>query len=56
MKLLGVVLRPESMSSLEVASLLGFLCGLGCDMDTRMGTEPVRVWVRFLLAEALTTI
>lgn len=52
MKLLGVVLRPESMSSLEAAWLLGFLGGLSCGMDARMDTQPLRVWVRFSNAES----
>jgi len=43
---LAVVLRPESMSPLDAAWLRGFLCGLSCDMDTRVDAKPFRVWVR----------
>jgi hypothetical protein len=39
--------RPESMSSLEGAWLLGFRCGLICGMDTRVVTKPVGVWLWF---------
>jgi hypothetical protein len=46
------MLRPESMSSLEGAWLLGFLGGLIFGMDTRMDTQPFRVWVRFSNAES----
>jgi hypothetical protein len=46
-----MVVRPESMSSLEGAWLLGFLGGLIFGMDTRVDTKPVRVWVRFSNAE-----
>jgi len=49
------VARPESMSSLEAVWLLGFLCGLICDMDALVDTQPFRVLVRFSFAEALTT-
>lgn len=48
----GGRLRPESMSSLEGAWLLGFLCRFVCGMGTRMDTKPVRVWVRFLKTES----
>ena len=44
--------RPESMSSLKGAWLLGFLCGLIFGMDTRVDTKPVRVSVRFSNAES----
>jgi hypothetical protein len=47
-----MVLRPESMSSLEGAWLLGFLGGLIFGMDTRVDTKPVRVWVRFSNVES----
>ena len=35
--------RPESMSSVEAAWLLGFLGGLSCGMDTRVDIKLVRV-------------
>jgi hypothetical protein len=47
-----VVLRPESMRSLEAVWLLGLLGGLICGMDTRMGAKAVRVWMRFSNAES----
>jgi hypothetical protein len=46
------VVRPESMSSLEGAWLLGFRGGLVCGMDKRMDAKPVRVWVRFSNAKS----
>jgi hypothetical protein len=47
-----VVLRPESMSSLDAAWLLVFLGKLICGMDT----QPFRVWMRFSNAEAPTPV
>ena len=42
----------ESMSRLADARQLGFLGKLICGMDTRVDTQPFRVWVRVSNAES----
>lgn len=47
-----MVLRPESMSPLDAAWLLGFLDVLVRGMDTPVDAQPFRVRMRFSNAES----